>query len=449
MWGSLSDFRRNGKSPVTASQALAISTVLTNLVRIVSTVILSRLLAPDVYGIVGLILSVFYAINLLTDVGFQAYVVRHEKSEDLDFLSAVWSIHAARGVALAVIGVSVAWPVSWVLALPELALPLAVASSTFAIDGVASLKPLRALREGRIQRFALLSFLLAIAQTFAAIALAFFIRNVWAIVGSMIFASFVRVWLSRSLFVGRNEQWRTDAHVASDLWRFAKLIVASSALTLVITQADKLALGRMLSLSDFGTYVIATSLVAAPTAFAYNYVSGIVYPAAANAWRQGNWSAATYYENWGRFFYAYALGGGALVGGSTLLIRLLYDPRYLLAGKFLAVLGIAAAMTIVTRSMQDFLVASGRTHVAVEFNLARLFWLLAGGLSAIAMNDPMILVITIGLIEVPAYLLALWRMHRLGLIRWWREASYWLVFAVGMGVALSVSLAGQQLLPRL
>jgi hypothetical protein len=128
---------------------------------------------------------------------------------------------------------------------------------------------------------------------------------------------------------------------------------------------------------------------------------------------------------------------------------LLYDPRYLRAGDYLAILGIAAAMTIVTRSMQDFLVASGRTRVAVEFNLARLFWLVSGGLSAVAMNDPMTLVITIGTIEVPAYLLALWRMQRLRLIRWGNEASFWLTFAAGIALGLLASHLSQRLLPRL
>ena len=124
---------------LSGSQALALSTILTNLVRIVSTVLLSRLLSPDVYGLTGMILSVFYVINLLSDVGFQAYIVRHARSDDLQFLNAVWTIHAARGLALATLGILLSWPVSLLLAEPRLASPLAVASLTFGIDGLASL----------------------------------------------------------------------------------------------------------------------------------------------------------------------------------------------------------------------------------------------------------------------------------------------------------------------
>src|SRR4051794_11650092 len=86
---------------LSGSSALALSTVLTNLVRIVSTMCLTRLLSPDVYGITGMIMSLFYMVNMVTDIGLQAYVVRHERSEEPHFLDSVFTIHAVRGVLLA------------------------------------------------------------------------------------------------------------------------------------------------------------------------------------------------------------------------------------------------------------------------------------------------------------------------------------------------------------
>ena len=434
---------------LSGSQALAVSTVLTNVVRIGSTMVLSRLLSPDVYGITGMILSVFYVINLLSDVGFQGYIIRHERSDDQHFLSAVWTIHASRGVLLTLVGAVLAWPVSLLLAKPELAMPLAIASLTFAIDGQASLHQYRALREGRVPRFAFLNLMVAVGQTLSAIILAVFIRNVWAIVGSMLIASIVRVWLSYVLFSGDRHLFRRDREIAADLWQFGRMIAASSALTLIITQVDKLAMSRILSLSQFGTYVLASSLAAAPTVFAVNYAATIVYPAAARAWREGNSISDAYYRCCGRFFYAYAFGGGALIGVANLLIRLLYDPRYLLAARYLAILAVGTALTMATRSMQDMLVGSGRTRATLEFNLVRLVWLIGGGGIALARLDAMIFVLTIGLMECPVYAFALWRMQRLHVVRWGREASLALTIAAGFGVGTAASMIGKVLLPNL
>src|SRR5947209_19821546 len=82
---------------LTGSSALALNTVAINALRVVSTVCLTRLLSPNVYGITGVIMSVFYMITMITELGFQPYVVRHERSDEPDFISAVYTIHAIRG----------------------------------------------------------------------------------------------------------------------------------------------------------------------------------------------------------------------------------------------------------------------------------------------------------------------------------------------------------------
>jgi O-antigen/teichoic acid export membrane protein len=449
MHGSSAGGRLGRRIRLTGSSALALSTVATNLLRIVSTVCLTRLLSPDVYGITGMIMSVFYMITMVTDIGLQAYVVRHQRSDDPDFLSAVFTIHAIRGVILASIGMLLAWPLSLILAQPQLTVPLVVASLVLVIDGQISLHQFRGLRDGRVQRFALIDLVTGVCQTLSAIALAFLLRNVWAIIGSMFIASIVRVWAGYTLFPGSRLSFRPDREVASDLWRFSRVVAVSSALTLVITQVDKLALARILPLSQFGIYVIAASLAAAPTVFAFNYASAIVNPAAAAAWREDKSIADAYYRCWGRFFYLYAFGGGALIGSAGLLIRLLYDPRYLPAARYLSILAIGTAMMMLTRSMEAVQVASGRQRVALEFNFLRLACLICGGLLALARAEAMILVLTIGLVEVPVYCFGLFRMAQLHQVRWTRELSFGLTVVAGLIGGEFATIAVKFLFPSL
>jgi O-antigen/teichoic acid export membrane protein len=448
MLATLSSGRLGQRLRKSGSSALAISTVLQNMVRIVSTMVLTRLLSPDVYGLTGMIMSVFFVITMLSDVGFQAYVVRHHRSDQPEFLSAVWTIHAVRGAGLTLVAILLAWPVSKLLAQPTLAAPLSVAAFTFVIDGQASLHQFRALRDGRVQRNALMALIIGVSQTITAIVLAFFFRNIWAIVGSMLAASIVRVWTSRVLFAGERHKLRRDRQIAGDLWRFSRMIAASSALTLVISQVDKLALSRIMPLHLFGTYVVASTLATVPTVFAYSYASSIVYPAVASAWRQGASIADVYYRCWGRYFYLYALGGGGLLAGSDLLIRVLYDPRYLPAAHYLTILGISTSMTMLTRSMQDMLVATGRTRTTFQQNVARLAWLSGGGLLALFRDNAMTLVFTIGLIEIPAYCYVAWIMQRQHMIRWNRELTLFLTIIAGACLGGAISYAGRIFLPN-
>jgi lipopolysaccharide exporter len=434
---------------MTGSSALALSTVLTNLVRVISTMCLTRLLSPEVYGITGMIMSVFYMINMVTDIGLQAYVVRHERSDEAHFLDAVFTIHMIRGIVLAGFAMVLAWPLSWILGQPQLVLPLLVSSLVFVIDGQVSLHQFRGLRDGKVQRFAMIDLLTGVSQTLTAIALAFLLRNVWAIVISMLIGSSLRAWATYYLFPGGRHSFRPDRGIAADFWRFSRVIATSSALTLIIGQVDKLTLGRTLSLKDFGVYVVATSLAAAPTAFAFSYASSIVYPAVAAAWREGNCLTDAYYRCWGRFFYLYAFAGGSLVGGADLLIRFLYDPRYLSAAHYLSILAVSTAIMMLTRSMETVEVAMGRPRIALELNVTRLIWLVSGGIFAIVRKDPLIFVLTIGLVEVPAYIFAAWRLTRVGVIRWTREFSLLLPLAAGLAIGEFASFGGRILFPNL
>jgi len=438
-----------GRLRLTGSSALALSTVGTNLVRIVSTMILTRLLAPDVYGVVGMIMSIFFMVNMLTDIGLQAYVVRHPRSDEPHFLDSVFTIHAIRGVGLAGISMLLAWPLSLILDKPQLFAPLLVSSLLFVIDGQVSLHQFKALRDGKVPRFTLVDFGTNLTQTATAILFAFFLRNVWAIVASMLIGSLVRTWSTYALFPGGRHRFRYDRFVSADLWRFSRVVAMSSALTLVIGQVDKLALGRVLPLSQFGIYVLASSLAAAPTVFAYNYATTIVYPAVAAASRQEAPVADAYYSCWRRFFYLYAFAAGGLIGVADLLVRFLYDPRYEPVAFYLSILGVSTALTMVNRGMENVQVAMGRPRIGVEMNLVRLVWLVGGGALALVRADPLIFVLTMGLVELPAYLFGVWRLAENHIIRWPRELSLFATILAGVAVGGTASYVGRILFPNL
>ncbi len=81
--------------------------------------------------------------------------------------------------------------------------------------------------------------------------------------------------------------------------------------------------------------------------------------------------------------------------------------------------------------------------------LFEFIWLLSGSGLALARADAMLFVLTIGLIEIPAYCYAAWRLHRLGFIRWWREASAAMTIAAGIAIGGVASYVGFLLAPNL
>ena len=427
----------------TRTGVLALTTVGNLVVRTGSSMILTRLLRPYDFGIVGIITSVFYMVTMVTDLGFQAFLVRHQRTEDRHFRNVIWTIHAKRGFALFA-AVAVTSPfIAWLFGKPVVALPLAVASATFFINGLASLSLMTALRRDKARELSLLDFGLQILQTIAGVLLALWWRNAWAIIAVMLFQSIVRCAASYGLFRDSAQRPARDSAISREFFTFSRVILMSSALSLVMGQTDKVILARLFTLDQFGLYAIAVTIASAPVAFAESYVHRVLFPIYAQTWRQAPAEIAhVYYGAKRRAAGLYAFCCGGLIGSASLLIALLYDPRYLSASTFLSLLMIASSLRLSTIAASEVLTAIGDMKRMLRMNVVRVLWLGASIPVGFILFGALGVVGAVGLIEVPAMLyswLLLRRLHVLNL----REEVFLLVrtctgAALGFGGGMEV-----------
>jgi O-antigen/teichoic acid export membrane protein len=414
---------------------LALTTVGNLIVRTGSSMLLTRLLKPYDFGIVGIITSIFYVVTMLTDLGFQAFLVRHERTEERHFRDVIWTIHAQRGFLLCV-AVAVASPaIAWAFDKPVVALPLAVASLTFGVNGLASLSLITALRRDKARELSLLDLGLQIFQTGACILLAVWWRNAWSIIAAMLLQSVVRTALSYTVFRDSSQSVARDHAISREFLGFSRIVLMSSALSLLIGQSDKLVLGRLFTLDQFGLYALAVTIASAPTAFAESYVHRVLFPIYAQTWRQIPSKIPTVYYAAKRLpalLYAFACGG--LIGSAPLLVALLYDPRYSSASTFLALLAIASALRLSTIAASELLTAMGDMKRMLRMNVVRVAWLVVALPVGFFTIGALGVVAAVGLIEVPALLYSWLLLRKVEVLDLRQELT--LIALVCAGVAL-------------
>lgn len=433
-----------------ATATLVASTAAINVLRIGNTMLLTRLLAPSDFGLVGIIMSIFFAIGMITDAGFQSYIVRHDRGDEPVFLDAIWTVHMLRGVANCAITAAMAWPLAMILQKPDLAPLMAVVSLTFVIDGFASLTLLTSIRRNLVRRLSIVDLIAFLGQLFIGVIAALILRNAWALIVSMLAYSAIRTGASYIAFPEPGRRFRIDRPLSAELWRFSRIIAASSMLTLLISQVDKLVLARLFTLGEFGVYAIASNLAAAPTAIVGLYAGRIIYPAMAEAGRSDRENLRRrYYELRGPMFYAYLFAAGGLIGAASLLVRVLYDPRYAGAGHFLQLLAVTTALSMITRSANETLVAIGHTRTTLVANISRVVWLIVAGVLGFLMLGPIGLVGALALIELPPLVYYSVAMRRLDLLDATREMLAFVVVLVGVAVGMACDLFAQLIVPWL
>jgi lipopolysaccharide exporter len=425
-------FRRVLGLSITRTGVLGLTTVGNLVVRTGSSMLLTRLLAPAAFGIVGIISSVFFAVALITDLGFQDFLVRHERTGDRHFRDVIWTIHATRGVGVFAL-TAIASPLfAWALGKPVVALPLAVASLIFVFNGASSLSLMTALRHDKARELSVFEFGLQLFQTAACILLALWWRNAWSIIAAMLLQSGLRAALSYRLFTDSSQHFARDPAISREFLRFSRFIMASSALTLVIGQSDKIVLGRMFTLGEFGLYSIALTIASAPVAFAESYVNRIVFPICSQTWREASGDiSSVYYRVRRRPAALYAFACGGLIGSAGLLVALLYDPRYASAAVFLSLLMIATALRLPNIAAAQLLVAIGQVQKTMHLVLVRVLWVLVAIPFGLLLFGPIGVVAAIGLIEVPAMVYSWSVLRRIGVLDLREELTFVSLVAAG------------------
>lgn len=412
-----------------------------NLLRVVSSVVLTRLLAPDVFGAVGMVWSIMFVLTMISDLGFQAFVVRHSAAGERGFLDAVWTIRLIRAAVLTVVLAVVAEPVSLALGKPVLAALIAVSSLQFLIEGFSSLSLITALRDRQLLRLSLLELVVAVVQLLASIVLALLWHDAWAIVVAMLVSGMAKVWLSYVMFPGTGRQWRLDRHYTTELWAFARFVTGSSIISMLLLQADKVVLTRFLSLDAFGLYVLAGNLAMAPMAFTTAYATRVLYPLYVRAWQERpDLLRSVFYAARRRASLLYMVGAGGLIGCASLLVALLYDDRYAGAARYLALLAISPMLALGSAAANEALTASGYVRATFHASLVRLGWLAIMGPAGFLWLGPIGLVVAVGTVEMATLVYGWSALYRIGVFNPKEELT--LLAAGGIGVGAGSIMSG-------
>jgi O-antigen/teichoic acid export membrane protein len=430
------------------SSVLVLTTAGTAVTRLASTIVLTRLLAPDAFGLISIIASVFVAIQLVTDLGFEAFVVRHEKGDDPRFLDIVWTVHFIRNIGIAALLVAAAGPLSQFLGKPEIRMPFAAASLTFVGGAVQSMTLISALRHGEVKKLCYLDLALVLAQVLVSIVLAALFRSVWALVGAMLFQSAAKAVCSYVLFPAARRRIVFGRDVTRELMAFSKFIIPSSLITLLISQMDRLVLAKLFTLEQLGMYAIAYSLSQVAGMLVSPYASRMLYPLYARTWREDpDALARIYYPSKRAISCLYAFGIGAMSGASSLIVALLYDPRYQGAALYLMILAAGLIPALASRSANEALMASGRLGATLSANIYRLVILAIFGVAGVALAGPVGMVFAVAAVEILVYPYFLVKLRQMGFLNAKEEALQILLGLGGLAVGWAVAALVLKLFP--
>ena len=343
--------------------------------RLFSNLILTRLLAPEAFGVVGILISIMYILNMLTDLALRAYVTRHETADD-ELLETIWTVRFLRNILLGSAMFLGADVFARLYASPDIAPAIRVMAGVFFIESVASLAFETGQRERRVLRISFVEFGHFLTVSLTTLVAAYFLRTYWAAVIGIFAGSMYLVFASYALIPSRPIGFRLNRDHLIDLWRFSRYIMPSSMITLILMQADKLLVANFFPLAELGKYMLAFTITQVVGKVVMDYNARVFFPLMAQTEREDPASAPrVFYRSRLRLTLLMAFGIGGLIGGGPLAAQILYNELYIGTGLYLSILSMGCLGWLITLPAMQALVAKGFVRVTLVANILKLVWL--------------------------------------------------------------------------
>jgi O-antigen/teichoic acid export membrane protein len=298
-----------------------------------SNIVLSRLLFPEAFGVMALVIMLMTGLQMISDVDIQPSVIQHKRGNEPAFLDTAFTIQALRGIVIWLVAAAGAVPFAQLYGDERLVwlVPAVLASALLA--GGFSTKLITLNRNLALGRLMLIDLGARVAAVTAMITFAAIYRSIWALVIGGLVENAVRLAASHLAIPGRNNRLRWDREAARDIFHFGKWIFVSTLITFLATRLDVMLLGKLVSLELLGVYSIALTLGRNLNQVTSKVTSMVLLPAFSSSAREGPEVLAQAFARGRRSLLplGFAVFLGAALGAPA-FFYFVYDERYRAAG---------------------------------------------------------------------------------------------------------------------
>jgi len=349
------------------------------LLRLATQLVLARkLLGPSAFGLVALVTVFLGGLEMLCDLGIGIDVVQHPRGDDPRFINTAFLIQAGRGVILWSLAAALAYPFAHFYHQPDVRWMIFVAAASVGLRGFASGSIWTMTRRVQLSKLTMLTVGGDFAGFVVSVAWAIVSPTAWALVVGRVAST--AVYMIGSHVVAEHPaslEW--DSSAAKDILVFGTGMFLSSATYFLSGEAERLVIGKFISVAELGCFSLALAMSLAPSRGIQQVIGQVFFPVIAQAAREDRLEAAKDFRKARLLLLAVGvvLGCGFILFGHF-IVRVLLGAKYADAGWMLQLLGFRAALELFSAAAGSMLFAIGVSRYSAIGNMAKLVFLCAG-----------------------------------------------------------------------
>lgn len=240
------------------------------------SIILARLLMPEVFGLMGIASFIINGLDTVTQTGTGAALI-HRQEQAKEVYDTAWVIGLARGLVLAGAMALAAPYVADFYHRPVLEGVLKLVAVGLIVRGGSNVNVVLYRRDLDFKRLAIVEQVGTAVGAAIVVGLAWWLRSIWALIIGNLITSVCQVAFSYII----QPEWprfRFRLKIAKELYSYGRFVAWAAVVIFLTLEADNAIVGKLLGMEALGFYVLAYSLANLPATHITYVISNVMLP---------------------------------------------------------------------------------------------------------------------------------------------------------------------------
>jgi O-antigen/teichoic acid export membrane protein len=304
---------------------------LSQVLRFGSSLVMTRLLLPEAFGVMAIVVSVISGLSLFSDLGIRTSIIQNARGAEVAFRNTAWTMQIIRSALLCVLAIVCA-PLFGAAYPLYSGLTILIQAAAFGtlIDGFGGMAVVLLDRRLDVARKALIDLASQAITITSMIVWAMCDPTPWAFVGGSLIGSAAQVLIGYALCGTDRMGW--DRQSVKALLAWGKWSFISSGMMFLAGQADRLMFGALVPAAMLGVYGLALQLACLAPELVNRLFLKVVFPVLCRMSQLREPLSEVFVSCSRPVMVVGGWGLAGVIGGGDLAVQLLYRDEYSDAG---------------------------------------------------------------------------------------------------------------------
>jgi O-antigen/teichoic acid export membrane protein len=349
------------------------------ILRFAGSLILTRLLFPELFGLMGIVNIFIAGLQLFSDVGIGLNIIQNKRGDEPEFYNTAWTIQVVRGFGLWLMCLIITIPIASLYEQPELKILIPVTGFSTILGGFTSTAIFSLERHLKVREQIAFEMVTQAIGITVMVVWSLINPSVWALsVGGLVAGFFKMIW-SHQLIPTIKNRFLWDKLAVQEILLIGRWVFLSTAVMFTAEQADRLMLAKLVPLAFLGVYQLTLNLSELPRQIAIALSMKVIFPSISKIIDQPKDIVIEKIIKSRRWFLiSFMLLMASMISMGDLIIKILYDQRYSDGSWMLPILSIGLWPRLLAHTSEPYLFAIGRVHYITYGNISRLLFTIIG-----------------------------------------------------------------------